>query len=309
MRGGSAASIGVLAVLLVGLGWSEPARAQASEADTLFTEGRELLAKGRWAEACDKLQKSERLAPATGTLLNLGFCWEQLARMRSAMDAYAEAEILATQANDAKSATFARERFAFVEAKVMKLVIRVEHESTRGLEVTRNGQPVPKTDWGKPIAVDPEDFVVAASAPGYATWRGVVTGKGDAAVVTVVVPELQRASRLALVPDIGMKRGVALGLGGLSAIALGASVALGVSAKSRYNDASPFCDASGCDAAGTQMKSSAVGQGNVATALAFAGIVCLGAGIYLWITGDSEKEGAAARHARISRAGSGVAFW
>jgi hypothetical protein len=301
----------VLAVLVASVVWAAPARADG-EADVLFREGRELLEKGRWGEACEKLQKSEKLAAAVGTLLNLGFCWEQLGRMRSAMDAYAEAEILASNAGDAKSATFARERFTAVEPRVMKLVIRVERESTGGLQVTRNGQPVPKTDWGKPIAVDPEDFVVTASAPGHRTWRGVVTGKGDAAVVTLVVPALAKAqpeSGQDPISGLGLRRAVAVGLGGASLVAFGAGTALGLSAKSRHDDASALCDASGCDETGARIKSSAFDQGTVATVLVVAGVACLGTAVYLWLTGTPERAEPAAWRRRITPVGIGVPLW
>src|SRR4029079_9496908 len=78
-----------------------------TQADPLFTEGRDLLEKGRFAEACPKFHRSQELAPAVGTLLSLGYCWEQLGRLRSAMDAYSEAEALAGGAGDAKRSAFA----------------------------------------------------------------------------------------------------------------------------------------------------------------------------------------------------------
>jgi tetratricopeptide (TPR) repeat protein len=287
----------VIALVIAGFAWASPGYA-GSEADALFRDGRDLLEKGRWLEACEKLQKSEKLAPAVGTLLNLGYCWEQLGRTRSAMDAYAEAEILASEAGDAKSATFARERFTAVEAKVMRLMIRVEKDSTPGLEIARNGQPVPKTDWGKPIAVDQEDFIVTAVAPGYVAWKGVVAAKGEAAVVTLVVPPLEKVSAVLAkdpIAGLGTKRMAALGVGAGALVAFGAGTALALSAKSRHDDAEPLCDPSGCDPAGSRIKSSAVDQGNVATVLFAAGFVCLGTAVYLWLSGGPERASTAWR--------------
>src|SRR5687767_13153220 len=63
---------------------SAQASSSQSQAEPLFNEGRELLEKGRFAEACPKLARSQALAPAVGTLLNLGYCWEQLGKLRSA---------------------------------------------------------------------------------------------------------------------------------------------------------------------------------------------------------------------------------
>lgn len=285
-----------LATLIAGLAWPLPARADG-EADVLFREGRELLEKGRWAEACEKLQKSEKLAAAVGTLLNLGYCWEQLGLLRSAMDAYAEAEILAGDAGDAKSATFARGRFTAVEAKVMRLVIRVERDSTSGLQITRNGQPVPKTDWGKPIAVDPEEFVVVASAPGRLTWKGVVAAKGDGTVITLVVPPLEKVGSAfaAGTTVLGTRRLAALGVAAGSLVAFGAGTALALSAKSHHDDANALCDAAGCEEGRARIESSAVDQGNVATVLFIAGFACIGTAVYLWLTGAPEQAAALRR--------------
>ena len=95
------------------------------QADTLFAEGRELLEKGKFPEACAKLARSAELSAAVGTLTNLGYCNEQIGKLRSAMNAYAEAETLATAVGDTKRAAFARERLAAVEPKAPKLVLRL----------------------------------------------------------------------------------------------------------------------------------------------------------------------------------------
>jgi hypothetical protein len=277
--------------------------ADTSEADQLFAEGRELLEKKNYLEACEKLQKSEKLAPAVGTLLNLGFCWEQLGKHRSAMDAYAEAEILARESGDEKRAQFARGLFNAVEPKVMKLTVKVEGDSTPGLVVTKNGRPFPKTDWGKPIASDPDDLTVAASAPGRRTWQSTVTGKGDGAVLTVVVPALEQAKPAAAPPPppkppmtmtLGPKRLLAVGLGTVGLVGLGVGTALAISASGRHDDAASHCDPSGCDQTGVDLQSSAASQGNVATVFGILGLAAIGAGVYFWITGGTEKTAAKA---------------
>lgn len=265
------------------------AHAQTTTADALFSQGRELLEKGNYKEACTKLQQSEELAPAIGTLLNLGYCWEQLGRFRSAMEAYSEAQILSQKTGDAKRTAFARERFEAVSPKVMKLVVKVTDPSTADLEIKRNEIVIPKTDWSQPIPVDPDDFVVTASAPGYTPWRGTVTVRGEGSSVTVVVPPLSRNAE----PDKGVNlsstRIAALGLGAVAVGALSAGIATGFGAKSRYDDASSsHCDATGCDAEGLRLQQSARTQGNVGTALVGLGALAGAAGIYLWIAGGQD---------------------
>jgi hypothetical protein len=65
------ASITALAVLLAGA----PARAQSStSARVLFREARTLMDKGRFEEACPKLEESLRLDHGMGTQFNLAHC-------------------------------------------------------------------------------------------------------------------------------------------------------------------------------------------------------------------------------------------
>lgn len=281
--------------------------AEPSEADRLFTEGRDLLEKGRFAEACEKLRRSDELAPAIGTLINLGYCYEQIGRLRSAMDAYAEAELLAKEAKDDKREKFAHERFAAVEPKALKLVIRVAERPDSGVEVKRNGVVVPPASWGVPVAVDPDDFVITAEAPGRLPWRGAVIGRGEGAVVTIVVPPLDETKVAAAAAGgqglgaLGAKRIAAIGLGGAALATLGAGAALGLGAKSRYDDSLHHCDDAGCDEAGREVQRGAVAQGNVATVLVVLGLACVGGGAYLWLTGGND--GSTTKSAAMRRPG------
>jgi hypothetical protein len=280
--------------------WPGLAHAQAqSEADTLFAQGRELLEKGQFAEACPKLARSEKLAPAIGTLLNLGYCYEQIGRFRSSMDSYAEAEVLASKSNDTKRATFAKERLAAVEAKVLKVVVRVVPPEAPGLEVRRNGNVLLKTDYGQAIPLDPDEVEVTATAPGRVPWKTVVMSRGEGAVVTVFVPPLVEAksdgtAKPAESRGLGTRRIAGLGLAGASLLAIGGGVGLALAAKSRYDDSKSGCDDTGCDPHAIDVQRSAVTQGNVATALIGLGILFAGAGAYLWFFGgDSSTSGQA----------------
>jgi hypothetical protein len=272
---------------------AQPASSQP-QADALFAEGRELLEKGKFPEACSKLARSEELSPAVGTLLNLAYCYEQVGKLRSAMDAYAEAETLAVAAGEAKRATFARERFTAVESRVAKLVVRVVPPEAPGLEIKRNGTTLAKTDFDHPIPVDPQDYVVTATAPGHRPWKGAIIVRGEGAVVTLIVPPLERAATTATVAPqaspFTTRRLAAVGLGAVGALAIGAGVGVGLSAKSRYDDGSSHCDATGCDETGVGIQHGAAVQGNVATALIGFGLLSAAAGVYLWVVGAPEEK-------------------
>jgi len=286
---GFALALGAMVSAPGALAQSTPPQAQA---DALFSEGRELLEKGRYAEACAKLAKSEELAPAVGTLLNLAYCWEQAGRLKSALDAYSQAEALASSAGETKRAIFAKERYAAVEPRTTKLVIRLTAPDAPGLEVKRNGVVLTKSDFDRPMPVDPGDYALTAAAPGYGAWRSTIVVKGDGGAVTMIIPPLtidKVAAAAPVAPGLGTRRLAALGLGGLSALALGAGIGLAFAAKSRYNDARSHCDDAGCDDTGHDIQSGSVAQGNIATALIGLGLLSAGAGVYLWIVGAPEN--------------------
>jgi tetratricopeptide (TPR) repeat protein len=290
----------VLAAALEGRAHAEGSQA---EADALFAQGRDLLEKGNLGEACKKLQRSEEMAPAVGTLLNLGYCWEQLGRFRSAMEAYAEAEVLAGKTGDAKRSAFAKERLTAVMPKVLKVIVLVTPPAAPDLEVRRNGAVVPKTDYGQAIAVDPDEIVVTATAPGRVPYKSVVMGRGEGTILTVFVPPLETEGAVASGgrgggSALGLRRYAALGLGAAAALAIGAGAGTALSAKSRHDDSEHHCDPSGCDEQGLEIQRGAVAQGNVATALFGLGILFAGAGTYLWIVGGDDKGPSAQRGVR-----------
>jgi tetratricopeptide (TPR) repeat protein len=283
--------------------------ASQAQADALFAEGRELLEKGKYPEACAKLVRSQELAPAVGTLLNVAYCYEQSGKLRSAMDAYSEAERLANFAGETKRAAFAKERFAAVEPRAPKLIVRVVPPEAPGLAVQRNGTPIAKQDLDRPIAVDPQDYLISASAPGYAAWKTAVIVRGEGAVLTVVVPPLETASAAPVAAkssSLGVRRIAALGLGAASALVIGAGIGVGLTAKSRYDDASAHCDATGCDETGVSIKRGAVAQGNLATVLVAIGVLTGATGAYLWIVGAPDDKPARAVRLDVSPSGAGL---
>ena len=191
------------------------------------------------------------------------------------------------------------------EAEGRPEIIRVEITATPvETELSIDGNVVASHRLNLHVPNDRGIHVLSASAPGYVTWKGAMIVRGEGAIVTVIVPPLGDAKSVAAAgggANLGWKRIAALGLGGLGALAIGGGLAAAISAKSRYDDASTHCDATGCDEVGASIQSGAVAQGNLGTVFIGLGLVSIAGGVYLWITGAPERKTASAAPSTSAR--------
>jgi hypothetical protein len=110
------------------------ARAQPSDAEVLFGEGRTLMREGDVAGACAKFPASERLESRVGTLLNLGECREQHGQIAAAWECFRAAEALARRTEaDGERAAEAKARADQLEPKLAP--------SLGGMAIRRDAPP------------------------------------------------------------------------------------------------------------------------------------------------------------------------
>lgn len=164
-----------------------PVAPAVSRAEALFQEGKALLEQGRFAEACDRLAKSDGIDPNISTLGLLAGCHEQQGRTASALREYRETVKRAEAVGDSR-ADFARERAAALEPKAPKISVRVPRPSA-SMEVSIGFDRVAPEQFGSDILVDPGAYEVVARAPGKREFRVTVTVKEGAREV-VDVPDL-----------------------------------------------------------------------------------------------------------------------
>jgi serine/threonine-protein kinase len=242
-----AASLGVALASAAG-----PAAADASDAriaQALFDEARALMAQKRYAEACPKLEESQRRDPGGGTLLNLALCREAEGKTATAYVTFTETLSLATRDGRRDRQEIARTHMAALQPSLPRLTVDVQAGAViDGLAIALDGAPLPKAAWSVAMPVDPGAHTVSAAAPGRAGWEATITVLGgEKKAVSVpplaVVAEERRPPRAEPGPahaepgpiapgpapsESPRPNPVFFGLLGASAIAGGVSVVTGV---------------------------------------------------------------------------------
>jgi hypothetical protein len=184
------------ALLFAMLAVALPARADSvaqrrAAADALYADAGRLMDQGRFAEACPKLERSQRLDPGIGTLLRLGYCYLGTGRTASAWASFRDAESTARAAHDWRAAA-AAEQVKTLAPNLSKLAICVDPENrAAGVELRRDGDVVAPSLWGVAVPVDPGEYVVEATKTGRLGWTSKVVIAPRPGITTVVnVPAL-----------------------------------------------------------------------------------------------------------------------
>jgi hypothetical protein len=182
-----------LAVMLAGArtAHSEP-DGTAAIAEQLFDEGRELMRKGRWAQACPRFDASQRIDPALGAQLNLARCFERMGRLARAWALYREAIDLAGKADDVPRRDYAQSHAAAIEPRLARLTITVPGELPAGFMVRWDGSPIPPSALGIGLYADPGQHEIRVVAPGFETVAKTVALVGGKAK-TIAIPVLAAA--------------------------------------------------------------------------------------------------------------------
>jgi hypothetical protein len=272
-----------------------------AQAESLFREGKKLLAAGKLSEACAKFAASQEQDPAPGTLLNLGKCHEGLGKHATAWNEYKQAEALARDMGRAEQEALALERVKAVEPKLSRLRVNPPRPSPDGLVVKRDGERIAESSLGQAVPVDAGSFTIEASAPGYEVWRQQVEVGPDADQKSVQVPALSPIRRTEAAPrpsaatsqdvaaDTGSssKRTIGWALIGVGGAAVVVGGVLGFMVIQQANDAEDdpsLCPNKTCTAEGRKEIDSAETKATISTIAVGVGFVAVGAGLYLLMT-------------------------
>jgi hypothetical protein len=294
-----------LGVVLLGAFFSVRALAaeptdQKAVAEALFEEGRGLVERGIFDQACPKFAESERLEPGIGTLLWLADCYENEGRSASAWATFKEAASLASERRDPRGQV-ARSRAESLEPKLSHLTISVPPEAAvDGLEVVRDGTVVGPAAWSVSMPVDPGTHSITARAPGRRAWTASIIVHSDASRVEIPVPVLEAATgqpplddaraaerrRSETDRDGSVPRAIGLIAMGTGIVGVGLGTVLSFAAKGRYDDSSSgHClPDNECDSTGKQDRSQAFTLATGANVAIGAGAAALVGGAILYFT-------------------------
>lgn len=191
-----------LSAALGALGALAPAAAQAqsagAQAETLFRQGKDLMARGQIAEACAAFDASQKLDPTIATLLNQAACREKNEQLATAWGLFLEAERQTRTATDAATQQLhqvAATKAIKLEPRLSTLTVTVpDPNRVPGLQVLRSGEPIDPGAWNRALPVDGGTYQITARAPGNAEWSSTITVGNEHDVKTIEIPRLKAAA-------------------------------------------------------------------------------------------------------------------
>ena len=297
-----------LAALLIALVTAVPSAARAdaatvARAQALFDEALELMKAKKYAEACPKLEESDRLDPGMGTEYRLAECYESAGKIVSAWTMFRAVADAAQRDGQGERAAVAIRRAAALAPRLPTLLVEVP-ESVRvsGLSVRIDGNLLPPSDWARKIPIDPGEHLIAARAPKRVGWVRSISSR-EGSTTTVSIPMLADGSAPSPPPvvkapppavkapppvneGLSTPRIAALAVGGVGVAGLVVGTVFGLRAGSQWSSAQATCrdPALGtfCDASGIQLGKDASGSATLSTVgFVVGGAALLTAGI-LW---------------------------
>lgn len=299
----------VTALILGSVGTAHAQMDDRARAQQLFEAALADAEKGDFASACPKFLASQNADPKTSTLLNLGQCYEANGQTASAWGAFKEATLFARKLGREDWAMQASDKAAALQGKLLRLTVTAPKMRPEGFELRRDGAALTDGELGVAIPVDPGEHVIVARAAGYREWIMKVVVKESSQAV--MVPELEREpvttapSMTILGPDHDAgpppfwttPRVIGVAAAGVGVAGLAVGGILGLTAKSKYDDAKSACGGSttGCSSSAVSDSNSAFDRAGLATGFFIGGavLVAAGAAVFFLVPSGHAKTGVA----------------
>lgn len=297
-----------LVAVVSGAAHADPvAPADAKQAASDAREGRALMKARKYAEACPKLEASQKLAPSLVTETELAECDVKIGKIASALAAYRD--VIAREPNSRRRKA-AVDLVAQLDQRVPRIIVNVEADA----EVTLDGVALAATAQGAPVDFGKHEIV--ATKPSRAEFHKSVTITDEGQVVTInaklpavngaVASTTPAASAGAKPPapapahssppDASHRRTYAVATIGVGGAGLVTGIVFGALARSKWNAAKAICGGSTtcatqdeADAAG-KLGAQARSRATLSTIFSIAGGAVAAAGVVLYVTAPSEHE-------------------
>jgi len=263
------------------------------------------MVEGKIAAACEKFQASQRLDPATGTLLNLADCDVKEGKTATAWAEFLSAARMARNQGDTGRTEEATRRAKELEPLLSHVVVKITLR-VAALRVTRDDVPVEEASLSSELPIDPGQHVISASAPGYKAWSKTIRVASSGDKQEVVIPALVKDASppvLSLSPSsagagapeapASAPRSPMLGyvIGGAGLAAAGIGGFFGLRALSTYKEAERDCPSHAhCSSTITAKYETATTEANISNVTIGVGVVAVAAGAYLILTASSPPD-------------------
>ncbi|HEU5075893.1 MAG TPA: hypothetical protein VFU02_16985 [Polyangiaceae bacterium] len=314
--------------------------AEKASAELLFDEALSLMRNGSFAEACPKLESSQRIDPAVGTLLYLSECYERQGRTASAWVTFREAAALARSEGQLERASIAERRAAELQQALALVAVEISPEARQipGLEVRCGSVAVDVSLGTISVPVDPGHVAVEASAPEHVPFTKNLevepNGRG-----TIVIPRLTRVASSAtaaspvvvgavpavtsaeLVPGVPASAPAisdseprstpvaSIVLGGVGVVSLGVGAYFGVKAMSDADEANELCPGGSCTSQrGEDLMHDARTSATVSNIAFGVGIASLATGLVLYFVDPDSEQAASGLAPFVADRGAGLAW-
>jgi len=261
-------------------------------ADAALEEGVRLVAQGKLAEGCEKMEQSEKLVPSGRAALNVADCWERRGLLTAARAKFLEAAARAIEAGRPDAERHARERAERIEPRLARILVNAPGAGvSSGLRVSLDGQFLSSAQLGSPELVDPRSpHTIEATADNGRHFKSVVTAE-EGRTLTVDVDFASKEKPMAATDRVTPTPApsstsfvpvvAALGIGVLG---LGIAGFSGLQMSDARSTVDAHCNAAReCDAEGVDAASRGRTFGIVAPVALVAGVGGLAAGTWLWL--------------------------
>jgi hypothetical protein len=279
-----------LSATLGAVSFALPAHAgDPAAAEVLFQEGRAASDRGDIKTACAKFHESNRLDPAIGTVFNLGDCEEKLGHVATAWRFFRE--VVQRLPPSDERVPIARDRATALEKRIPKLTLRLAPDSPPGTRVLRDGVELGDASMGSSLPVDPGAHMLEVVSPkGPAKKTEVSVAEGEQKTIELTVATESSAPPPAATTGNG-RRTAGYIVGGIGAAGLLTGIVTGVMALGKKSTVDDHCaeTTKRCDREGFDAAESGGKLATVSTIGLAVGVVGLGAGAYLLLSGESGK--------------------